>query len=565
MPETLQAHDEQGAVHAPAETSSLPETSSSLTEPSSRIDPVIGPSRARAIITIGLMLGMLIAAMESTVISTAMPTVIGDLHGIHLYPWVFSAYLLTSTATVPIYGKLADLFGRRRIFLIATGIFLLGSMLSGASHSMPQLIAFRAIQGLGAGGVMPLTLTVIGDLYALRERARVQGLFTGMWGFASLSGPILGAALTEQLSWRWVFYVNLPFGLLAMFLVGNFLREPNHANDRHLEGENEEDKQGEINNERSRKTRVDMDYPGLILMTAGVVALLWLLLQLGTGLSLFAPSALALLTLTLVLITAFLRQEKRASEPLLPLALFANPIIAASTVGNILIGTMMYSIDSFMPLFMQGVRGGTAHSASLVLTPLVLLWALSAYAGAKALSRFGFRKVATFGAACILLSALGLALISAQTPTPIIVALMALLGTGMGPCSMAFLVSAQNAVAWQQRGVVTASSQFFRMISGTVGVGALGAVLNAHLAAALNAPLSGTPQTTTVGFTPNDLLNAQARAHLSPALLASAEHALASGLHRVFLLLAVLALVAFARILQLTARGTALLSSLEQS
>ncbi len=276
------------------------ETQSATVPPAHAISP-IGPSRRRAIITIGLMLGMLIAAMESTVISTAMPTVIGDLHGIHLYSWVFSAYLLTSTTTVPIYGKLADLFGRRRIFLIAAGIFLIGSMLSGAAHSMPQLIAFRALQGLGAGGVLPITLTIIGDLYTAGERARVQGLFTGMWGLASLSGPILGAVLTEQLSWRWVFYVNLPFGLLAMLLVGGFLREPKGAG----------------NGSEGQKARID--YGGLVLLTGAVVALLWLLLQLGTGLSLFAPPVFALLLLTVALIALFLRQEKRAPEPLLPL------------------------------------------------------------------------------------------------------------------------------------------------------------------------------------------------------------------------------------------------------
>ena len=497
--------------------------------------PHIGPSRRRAIITVGLMLGMLIAAMESTVISTAMPTVIGDLHGIHLYSWVFSAYLLTSTATVPIYGKLADLFGRRRIFLVAAGIFLLGSMLSGAAHSMPQLIAFRALQGLGAGGVLPIALTIVGDLYKLEERARVQGLFTGMWGLASLSGPILGAVLTEQLSWRWVFYVNLPFGLLAMLLVGGFLREPKG--------------QGS----GGEGARIQLDYAGLILLVSGVVALLWLLLQLGTGLSLLSPLLLALLLLTTTLIALFLRQETRASEPLLPLSLFRHPVIAASTVGNILIGTMMYSIDSYMPLFMQGVRGGTAQSAVTVLTPLILLWSLSAYGGARALARFGFERVAMFGVSCILLSSLSLTLISAQTPVIVIILIMAVLGTGMGPSSMAFLVSAQNAVSWQQRGVVTASSQFFRMVSGTVGVGALGAVLNAHLVGALGM--------SSHKVTPNDLLNAQARARLSPALLQLAEHALAAGLHRVFILLAVLALIAFVRVIQLTAKSHRLTSS----
>ncbi len=486
-----------------------------------------GPSRRRAIITVGLMLGMLITAMESTVISTAMPTVIGDLHGIELYPWVFSAYLLTSTTTVPVYGKLADLFGRRSVFLGAASIFLIGSMLSGAAHSMWQLIAFRALQGLGAGGVLPLTLTVIGDIYTLRERARVQGLFTSMWGISSLSGPILGAFLTEHLSWRWVFYINLPFGVASMLLVGAFLREPQRPRTSHSE--------------------MQMDYAGVGLLTGSVVAVLWLLLKLGAGLPVLSMPVLVPLLLSLGLTWAFVRQERRAPSPLLPLALFAHPVIAASIVGNILIGTMMYAIDSYMPLFMQGVRGGGAHSASLVLTPLVLLWSLSAYAGARALARFGFGRVALFGVCCISSSALCLAGISIHTPTAFIVAIMALLGMGLGPCSIAFLVAAQSAVSWEQRGVVTASAQFFRMISGTLSVGVLGAILNARLTAGLRAQAHG--------VSPNALLNATSRAAMPPALLRAAQDALAQGLHLVFVLLALASFAALARVAQLAGRG----------
>jgi EmrB/QacA subfamily drug resistance transporter len=483
-----------------------------------------GPSRNRALVTIGLMLGMLITAMESTVVSTAMPTVIGDLHGIQLYPWVFSAYLLTSTTTVPIYGKMADLLGRRRVFLFATALFLVGSMLSGAAHSMPQLIAFRALQGLGAGGVLPLTLTIIGDLFTLQERARVQALFTSMWGVSSLAGPMLGAIITEQLSWRWVFYVNLPVGILSAALVGGLLREAG-----------------------VRATRRRLDYAGLALLTGGVVSLLTLLLQAGNGAAWLSAPMLCLLALTVALLWAFVRQELRAADPMLPPALFRNPIILASTVGNVLIGVMMYSVDSYMPLFMQGVRGGDAHSAGLVLTPLVLCWSLSAYIGGKALVRYGFRPVATYGVASILCGAIGMALVTPSTPTAFIVATMVVLGSGLGPSSMSFLVAAQNAVSWQQRGVVTASSQFFRSMSGTVGVGALGAVLNSRLANAL-------PTLHGVKVSANGLLNPQVRADLPPATLHQAQIALANGLHWVFVLMACIALAAFIRVIGIVGR-----------
>ncbi len=459
----------------------------------------------RGIVTVGLMLAMLMAAMESTVVSTAMPTVIGDLHGAALYPWVFSAYLLTSTTTVPIYGKFADVYGRRRVFLIASTLFLAGSMLSGAATSMPLLIAFRALQGLGAGGVLPMALTIVGDLYTLQERPRVQALFTGIWGISSLAGPMLGAVLTEQWSWRCVFYVNLPFCLLSMFLVGRFLREM------------------AVHPSRSR-----VDYAGLALLTSAVVALLVLFLQLGSGGSPLTPPRLALGTLAGTLIVLFLRQESRAPDPMLPLDLFRRPVLAAATIGNVLIGCMMFATDTYMPLFMQGVRGGTAHSAGLVLTPLVLCWSIAAYVGGRALLRFGFRRTAFCGVSCILVASLGMAFLSATTALAAVMLTMALLGCGLGICSMTFLVSAQNAVEWNQRGVVTAASQFFRTISGAVGVGALGAVVSARMAAA---HASGK-------VSANVLLNAHARAALSSGDLLAARRALEEGLHWVFVLLA---------------------------
>lgn len=468
------------------------------------------------------MLGMLLAAMEGTVVSTAMPTVIGDLHGIQLYPWVFSAYLLASTTTVPLYGKLADLFGRRPVFLFATGLFLLGSMLSGAAQSMPQLILFRAIQGLGAGGVLPLTLTVIGDIYTLQERARVQGLFTSMWGISSLGGPLLGAVITEQWSWRWVFYVNLLPGLISTFLVGAFLKEAH-----------------------GRTKRAEMDYAGVFWLTGGVLSLLLLLLRVGAGEHWLSFPILGLLALTILCTAAFLRQERRAPDPMLPLSLFQNPIIAAATVGNVLIGLMMYAVDTYMPLFMQGVRGGNAHSAGVVLTPLVLFWSLSAFFGARAMLRFGFQKCTLFGVSCITLSALAMPFFSASTPVEVIILTMTLLGTGLGPSSIVLLALAQNAVPWNQRGVVTASSQFFRSISGTIGVGALGAVLNAQMA-----PVLAKLPDARLG--PNVLLNPEARRAIPSEMLLTMQHALAAGLHQVFLLMAFLALVALLLITRLS-------------
>jgi len=407
-------------------------------------------------------------------------------------------------------------------------------MLSGLAHSMPQLILFRGLQGLGAGGVLPVTLTIIGDLYNLEERARVQVLFTSMWGTASLAGPAVGAFLTKHLSWRFVFYVNLPFVLISGALVGLYLRE-------------------------SGKTArsVHIDYAGSALLTGCVVSLL-LLFQSSAGATGRPYVMLTLAALAVALLVAFLRQERRVVDPMLPLSLLSRPVIASAMVGNLLIGVMMYAMDSYMPLFMQGVRGGDPDSASLVLTPLILCWSLSAYFGAKALVRFGFARVAVFGSVCIFTSAVLLMLTQATTPTPIIILTMAILGSGLGPASMSFLVSAQNAVPWRQRGVVTAASQFFRSMGGTVGVGAFGAALNARMGALLQS-------THTAHLEPNALLDTHERAMIPPKVLHHAQFALYQGLHLVFLMLAAAALLGLTGVILLSRRQDPALRSPEES
>jgi MFS family permease len=296
-----------------------------------------------------------------------------------------------------------------------------------------------------------------------------------------------------------------------------------------------------------------MDYAGVFWLTGGVLALLVLLLRAGTGANWLSFPMFGLLAMTVLFTAAFLRQERRAPDPMLPLSLFRHPIIAVATVGNVLIGLMMYAVDTYMPLFMQGVRGGSAHSAGVVLTPLVLMWSISAYFGARALLRFGLQKCTLFGLSCITASALALPFFTVSTPTWIIILTMAVLGSGLGPCSITFLASAQNAVPWNQRGVVTASSQFFRTMSGTIGVGALGAVLNGQMAPAL-------AKLPDAHLGPNVLLNPEARANIPPGVLVTMQQALAIGLHWVFLLMAFAALTAFILVTRL-ARDLALLDT----
>ena len=279
--------------------------------------------QTKIIVTAALMLGMSLAALDTTIVGTALPSIVGKLGGISLYSWVFSAYLLTSTTTVPIYGKLADLYGRKPLFLFGTAVFLLGSIFSGAAQSMEQLILFRAIQGLGAGAVLPIVITIIGDIFALRERARVQGLFSGVWGLSSILGPTLGGLIVDHFSWRWVFYINIPFGLLSGLLLAIYLKE---------------------NIERKKHT---LDYLGTLTLTGGIVALLFALLEGGTLWAWDSLQSIVLFTVALVLIILFFLQERRAPEPILPLSLFNNRIIAISSIGGVILGILMFGITSY--------------------------------------------------------------------------------------------------------------------------------------------------------------------------------------------------------------------------
>jgi MFS family permease len=419
-----------------------------------RFDP-----RRRRTVTLALVLVTALASFESTVVSTAMPTIIGDLGGLPLYSWVFSIYLLTSTVMMPIYGRLADIYGRRRILLVAISVFLLGAIACGFAHSMPQLIAARALQGLGAAGLIPVALTVSGDLYSLKERARIQGLFSGVWGVASLVGPLIGAWMTMTLGWRSIFTINIPLGILAFVLVATKMIE-------------------------SRARLPDpLDVAGGASLAVGVTALLFAVLHgAGSG-AMGLPARLALLAAAAVSLTLFVRLQLKRDHPLIPPSLFRQMRTAAPYLGGVLMGTTIYGVDTFVPLFVQGARGGTAGAAGAVVTPLVFLWALSAAIGAKLVVRFGFRKTARWGAVLILTGLV--ALVAAawmNASVPWISAACAIVGAGLGPSSIAQVLAVQNIVSERQRGVATSLVPFFRTVGGSIGVGALGGLLAAGLA-----------------------------------------------------------------------------------
>jgi EmrB/QacA subfamily drug resistance transporter len=389
---------------------------------------------------------MALGALEATVVGTAMPTVIATLGGLAQYSWVFAAYLLTSTASVPIWGRLSDLYGRRRLYLAGIIVFIVGSALSGAARTMTELIVFRAIQGLGAGAVIPLSMTIVGELYALEERARTQALFSGVWGLASIAGPLVGGYVTDALSWRWVFYLNLPFGILAAVVIA-LVYPPG-----------------------TRIAGAKVDWLGAALLFGGVTALL-------VAVGGTTAAVLPWLAATAVLLTALVFVERRARDPILPLDLFRHRVVSYSLVVVFLSGMAMFGAIAFVPLFVQGVLGGTATQAGQVLTPLFLGWVVTSIVGARLTVRIGYRPVAVAGGVLLAAGFAVLALTGADTTFGVLLTAVLVLGCGMGLSMLSLLLAVQHGVDRSQLGIATSLNQFSRSVGAVVGVAAMGAIL----------------------------------------------------------------------------------------
>lgn len=415
--------------------------------------------RKRRIITGGLLLAMAVVALETTVVVTALPSIVGELDRLDLYPWVFSAYLLTSTVGMPLCGKLADTFGRRRVFLIGMTFFLGGSIMCGLARDMTGLILWRAVQGVGAAAVMPSILTVVSDLYRLRERAQVQGAFSSLWGIASLFGPGLGAWLTLNWSWRAVFFIGVPFGLAAGVFFLAFYRED------------------------VKRRKVSLDIGGSLLLMGALTTLLLAMTQGSEGIGWASPLVLALLASSLLMFVGFVIVERRAPDPVLPLSLFKMRVIWVSSAATFLSGMVLYGVTSYVPLYVQGALGEGAAGAGLVLTPMLTTWAVAGYVGQKVLIRFGFRAAALNATALLAIGAAGLLAVSFGAPRPILFIAMVCFGFGFGQSSSAFMIMVQEAVPANQRGVATSASQLFRSLGGTVGVALLGTILHVGLTA----------------------------------------------------------------------------------
>lgn len=451
---------------------------------------------------------MFLAALEATAVGTAMPTVVGELGGVSRYSWVFSVYLLTSTTTVPLYGKLADLYGRMRVYVVSAAIFLLGSALSGASRTLDELILFRAIQGLGAGGVMPIAVTLIGDIFTLEERGRMQGLFASVWGISSLLGPALGGLITDFLSWRWVFYINVPFGIASVVLLILFLKE------------------------ERRQIKHRLDLLGTLTLTAAITLMIVGLLEGSDSWGWSDPRTLGCFAGSAAMLVVFFWQERRTEEPMLPLDLFRERIIAVGSAGAAVVGGLLFAVSTYVPMYAQGVLGGTAVAAGLALAPVSIGWPIASTISGRLLLRIGYRPLVMTGGVAAVVGSLLLVLVRPDSARVELMLAMLVVGLGLGAMATPFLVAIQNSVPWSRRGVATSSQQFFRTIAGTIAVAVLGAVLNATLAARLGRDANA-----------NASLDIEARRLLSDAELERLVTALDVGLQRVFLVTLGIALV----------------------
>jgi EmrB/QacA subfamily drug resistance transporter len=414
-------------------------------------------SRKRIIlVTAGIMLSLFLASMESTVVATAMPTIVGQLGGLEHYSWVFSAFMLASTTAVPLYGKLSDIYGRRNLYVSAMALFLIGSVWCGLANSMTALIFARALQGIGAGGILPLAFILIGEMFTLEQRARMQGLFSGVWGVSSIVGPLLGGFLVDQLSWRWIFYINIVPGLVAAALVALAWR------DHHAHGQE----------------RPAIDYAGAALLTVSVVMLLLGLM--GSG-----ASSWILLSGSVVLFILLLWVERRAADPVLPLSLFRDRLFSTATAHGVFTGWALFGSVSFIPLFVQAVLGTTATQAGITLTPLLLGWVTASIIGTRLMLTIGYRTLGLIGTASFTIGAFLMSQAGMNTSQTSLMVFVTLMGIGMGLSIPSYLIAVQTSVNRRQLGTATSTLQFSRSIGGTLGVSVMGAALSARLASNL--------------------------------------------------------------------------------
>lgn len=467
----------------------------------------------RVIVTVAAMLGMFLAAMDSTAVGTAMPTIVARFGGFALYSWVFAAYQIAFVVTTPIFGRLADLHGRKRIYLIGILWFIAASALCGLSRSMGELVFFRLLQGIGGGAVLPIALTIIADLFPVEQRLRIQGLFSGVWGLAAIVGPLIGGALADHGAWRWIFFVNIPAGLVATLILTLAFQESHAA-------------QG----------TGSIDYAGIGLLSGASIVLLLLMFWGGHEFAWLSAPSFGLAALCAVLLLWFVHVETHNDEPFLPFSLFSNRMISVACLGGFLIGVSIFGTTAYVPLFVQAVIGKSATTAGEALMPYMVMWTVSSIVGGRVALRWGYRPVAVTGMTLLSTGALLLTRLDARSTAAVVFIDMVVLGSGMGLTATMFIIAMQNAVARPLRGIVTSINIFTRNLGSAIGVSAQGAVLVgildarlAHLPAAVRVHLRAVAD-------PQAMLDSAAQSGMSAAAHDVLRQALAQGIHGAFVL-----------------------------
>ena len=455
------------------------------------------------------MMAIVLTATEGSIVATAMPTIVADLGGFHLFSWAFATFLLTQAVSIPIYGRLADLYGRRPVFFAGTSLFLAASLLCGLAWGIKSFIFFRALQGVGAGAIQPIATTIVGDIYTPAERARVQGYLSGVFGIAAIFGPPLGAFLVDRVGWPFIFWINLPIGAASFAMLSRFLPE------------------------RRQTRRHRIDYAGSALLSLGAGALMLVLIE---AQSLGRATIIVLTAVGALALIALAANEKRAAEPLFPASLWRNRVMALGNLGGFTTGALIMAVSGYLPTYVQGAMGGSVLAAGLVLGASSISWALASFAAGRLMVRTSYRLVAVIGGLSLVTGSLLLATLDPGRGFSWAATGSFVIGIGMGFCNTAFVVSIQASVGWSERGVATSSYMFMRIVGQSVGAAVFGAVLNFGLSR--HAPQAGDLI--------NRLLDPGLRHSLGSAELVQLSDAIASSLHLMYILAGLAALITLA-------------------